>query len=350
MRSIVKFAIGTATAAAATAIFAGSALADPPASHTVALSDIVGSGSDTIQFAMDDLTTGPNGYDATQSPANYADSFDAVNPTTGATGDQITTKPGCTLARPNGSGAGITTLVADQLSTVDGTTPCVDYARSSRARQTSDPSDIGFIPLGQDGLNYATSHPTASFPDVPETNAPQDLTADDLATIYSCGVTGTVSHWNDFGGTSTDAVQALIPQPNSGTRTFFESSIGVSDATIQAGVNAGCILEVEEHDPAPIAASADSVAPFSVARFKSLDSDAGIQLNTSGFTAQRIVYNVVRLNAAGQVADSKLVPLFGDGTSANTGWLCTAAAQSILDNTDGFAPITLRGHACGVKE
>ncbi|HEY4023102.1 MAG TPA: hypothetical protein VGM75_30745 [Pseudonocardiaceae bacterium] len=350
MRSrIATFAVATATAAAATAIFAGVALADPPTSHTVALTDIVGVGSDTIQFAMNDATTGTGGWDS-QAPANYVDSFDAVDPTTGVAGGSITTKPGCDLTRPNGSSLGITALTADQKSTVDGTTDCVDYARSSRARGANDPATVGFLPFAQDTVKYATSNPTASFPNVPATNAPQTLTTANLATIYSCGSTGTVSKWSDFGATSTDPVQALIPQPGSGTRSFFESSIGVTDATIQLGVNAGCILQVEEHDPAPVRASADAIAPFSVARFNSVDKDAGIQLDTTGFSADRVVYNVVRVNADKTLANQNLVPFFGDGTATNTAFICSTAAQSIIDNTDGFSPITLRGHTCGVEE
>ena len=351
MRSrIAMFAVATATAAAATAIFSGTALADPPASHTVALTDIIGVGSDTVQFALDDTTTGANGFDATQSPTNYVDSWDAVNPSTGTTGDTITPKPGCSFARPNGSSAGINALLADQLSTSDNATPCVDYARSSRAPQNGD-QGLAFLPFAQDTVEYATSAPTTSFPSTPATNAPQTLTAANLATIYSCGASGhSVSHWNDFGATSTDAVQAVIPQPGSGTRTFFEGSIGVSDATIQAGVTSGCLTQVEEHDPAPIRANADRIGPFSVARFNSIDADAGIQVDgTQGFNQSRIVYNVVRIDANGNIP-AYLVPFFGDGGVSSTGWICSSAAQSILQSTDGFAPISLSGHSCGVAE
>ncbi|HEY4018418.1 MAG TPA: hypothetical protein VGM75_07010 [Pseudonocardiaceae bacterium] len=355
MRSrIATFAVATATAAAATATFAGVALADPPASHTPALTDISGVGSDTTQFVMNDVTTGPGGWDSQiPAPANYVDSFDAVNPTTGVVGDTITTKPGCSFARPDGSSAGITSLINDQKSTVDGTADCVDYARSTRMRQGSDPASIGFLPFAQDSLKYATSHPTPSFPTVRATNAPQTLTAANLATIYSCGTTGTISHWTDFtGGTSTDAVQALIPQggSGSGTRTFFESSIGVTDTTIVAGINSGCLLQVKANDPAPIRASADAIAPFSVPQFNSVGKDAGIQLDDFGFSADRILYNVVRLNASGALANQNLVPFFGDGTPTNTAFICTTAAQNIIDNTDGFSPITLPGHTCGVSE
>lgn len=351
MRSaIIKVAVATATAAAATAIFAGTALADPPASHTVSLTDIVGVGSDTIQFAMNDTTTGAGGYDATQNPTQFVDSFDAVDPSSGVAGGSITTKPGCSLTRPNGSSDGITALKTDQLSTTDGSTPCVDYARSSRAPQDGD-QGLAFLPFAQDSVKYATSAPTTTFPDTPATNAPQNLTAANLATIYSCGAPGnSVSHWNDFAPTaSADAVQAVIPQPGSGTRTFFESSINVSDTVVQEGVAAGCLTEVEEHDPAPIRANADRIGPFSVARFNSVSHDAGIQLDASGFSADRIVYNVTRTDADGTIPSS-LVPFFGDGGATSTGYLCTAAAQTIVQQTDGFAPITLPGHACGVAE
>jgi ABC-type phosphate transport system substrate-binding protein len=347
MRSvIVKVALATATAAAATAIFAGSALADPPASHTPALTDVVGVGSDTIQFAMNDVTAA---YDATTpAPAGFADSFDAVNPSTGAAHEAITTKPGCSVTRPNGSSEGITALQADQLSTTDGTTPCVDYARSSRARVAATDGGTTFLPFAQDGVDYATSTPTTSFPTTPVTHAPQNLTTADLATIYSCGDTGVTSVWTDFGGTSSDAVQAVIPQPGSGTRSFFEGAIGVSDQTIIDGISSGCLTQVEEHDPAPIRANADRIGPFSVARFNSVANDAGIQLNSSGFSAQRIVYNVVRGN--GTTVPANLQGLLGDGTAANAGFICSAAGQAIVQNTDGFAPITLAGHTCGVHE
>ncbi|HEY4018040.1 MAG TPA: hypothetical protein VGM75_05105, partial [Pseudonocardiaceae bacterium] len=206
---------------------------------------------------------------------------------------------------------------------------------------------LTFLPFAQEDLRYATSHPTTSFPSVPETNAPQTLTTANLTTIYSCGASGTTSHWSDFGATSTDAVQALIPQPGSGIRRFFENSIGVSDATIQAGVNSGCILQVQDDDPAPIRANADRIGLFDVPLFTTKYSDSGIQLDATGFSATHLDYNVLRVDGNGQIANPRLVPIFGDGTATNPGWMCSPAAQAIVQQ-DGFSSITLPGHTCGV--
>jgi hypothetical protein len=263
---------------------------------------------------------------------------------TGGIGDPITTKPGCTFTRPDG--AGVSVLQADQKSTVDGTTDCVDFASVERG-PGSGTTGLTFLPFAQEDLRYATSNPTASFPTVPATNAPQTLTTANLTTIYSCGASGTTSRWSDFGGTSTDAVQALIPQPGSGIRRFFENSIGVSDATIQAGVNSGCILQVQDDDPAPIRANADRIGLFDVPLFTTKYSDSGIQLDTTGFSATHLDYNVLRVDANGQIANPNLVPIFGDGTATDTGWICSSAAQAIVQQ-DGFSPVTLSGHTCGV--
>jgi ABC-type phosphate transport system substrate-binding protein len=343
MRSrIAKGAAIVATAAAATAIFAGSALADPPASHTVALTDVVGVGSDTTEIVMNDATTGPSGFDATTSPANYVDSWNATGTT------PIVTKPGCSIPRPDGSSAGITALINTPLAS-DGTTPCIDFARSSRGPKTGDTdlngNPLQFLPYASDGLRYATSAPTPAFPSVPVTNAPQNLTAAQLAAIFTC----TDTTWTQVGGTSTDTIQPVIPQAGSGTRTFFEQSIGITDSQLGA-----CVITGQEHDPTPVRANADRIAPFSVARFNSVDSNAGIQLNTSGFTATREVYNVAKLDPATLAVVANVQPIFGDGSgtvSSTTNWICSAAGQAVV-KADGFTPLPVGTAAgdCGVAE
>ncbi|HEY4018419.1 MAG TPA: hypothetical protein VGM75_07015, partial [Pseudonocardiaceae bacterium] len=267
--------------AAAITILAGTAQADPPPGHNPTLSDIVGVCETSVASLLDDLSAAWNA----QNPSDPFYCYDSVNPLTGGTGDPITTKPGCTFARPDG--AGVSVLQADQKSTVDGITDCLDFASVERG-PGSDSAGLTFLPFAQEALRYATSNPTASFPSVPATNAPQTLTAANLATIYSCGASGTTSHWSDFGAASTDAVEALIPQPGSGIRTFFESSIGVTEATIQAGVNAGCLLQVQDDDPAPIRANADRIGLFDVPLFTTKYSDSGIQLDATGFSATHL--------------------------------------------------------------
>jgi ABC-type phosphate transport system substrate-binding protein len=322
MRStFTKGAVLAAGVTALTAMLAVPALADP--AQPVAATDITAVGSDTIQFVDDDLATA---YNAT-NPGRLFDSWDAVNPSTGAAHESITVKPGVGITRPNGSSEGITALLQNTN---------VDVARSSRAPRDGDQGLI-FLPFAQDEVRYALSAATS-------THGVDGLTAAQLAQVYSCGNTGVAVKWSDLvPGASGDAIQALIPQAGSGTRSFFEGSIGVNDTTIQKGEASGCITTVEEHDPAPIANNADALAPFSVARFKSKVPAGQIALNTTGFASTREVYNVVRadVNTGGVPAD--LQGLLGDG-SGGTGWICASGGSVVT--TNGFTQI---GN-CGVAE
>ncbi|QUQ63564.1 substrate-binding domain-containing protein [Kutzneria sp. CA-103260] len=324
MRS--TFAKGAVLAAGVTALvatLAAPAFADPQ--QAVAATDITAVGSDTIQFVDDDLATA---YNAT-NPGRLFDSWDAVNPSTGAAHESITVKPGVSLTRPNGSSEGITALLQNS---------SVDVARSSRGPRDGDQGLI-FLPFAQDEVRYALSAATA-------THGVDGLTAAQLNTIYSCGNTGSAVKWSDLvPGASTDAIQAIIPQAGSGTRSFFEGAINVSDATIQAGVNNGCITQAEEHDPAPIANNSDAIAPFSVARFKSKVPAGQIALNTTGFDATREVYNVVKADPTTGTVDATMQNLLGDGGISSTGWICSSAAAGTITN-NGFTTIS----NCGVAE
>jgi len=322
MRStFAKAAALTAGVTALVAAVAAPAFADPQ--QAVAATDITAVGSDTIQFVDNDLATA---YNAT-SPARLFDSWDAVNPVTGAAHDQITIRPGVTITRPNGSTEGIAAL---QQNTN------VDVARSSRGPRDGD-QGLVFLPFAQDEVRYALSAATPS-------NGVDGLTAAQLATIYSCGNTGAAVKWSDLvPGASADAVQALIPHAGSGTRSFFEGAIGVNDTTVQKGEASGCITTVEEHDPAPIANNVDALAPFSVARFHSKVPAGQIKLNTTGFDATREVYNVVRVDATTGGVPADLQPLLGDGT-AGAGYVCGSAAASTITN-NGFTTISNCGEA-----
>lgn len=317
MRStLVKAAVVVASAFAATSLIAGTALADPPASHTVAATDIDGTGSDTIQYALDDVAAS---WDATSpAPTNYVASWDAVNPTTQAVGDNITVKPGDTIARPDGSSAGITALENDSF---------LDFARSSRGPQSSDVdpttgNPLLFLPFAQDQLNYAVASTT---------NAPLNLTTAQLVSIYEC----TDTTWTQVGGTSSDTIIPEIPQSGSGTRSFFEQTLGITDANLGS-----CVHTIQENTPSDISGSADNIAPFSYAQFTSRYSNSGIKLNTSNFVAYRLVYNVVRLDATTGTVAAKLQPFFGDGsgTAGSNGYICSAAGQKIV-NADGFTSL-----------
>lgn len=323
MRSpFVKAGALAVGASALTMALALPAAADP--GQPVAATDITAVGSDTIQFLDDHLATG---YNAT-NPARLFNSWDAVNPVTKAVHDSITIKPGVSIVRPNGSNEGIAELKK--------TGTQVEIARSSRGPQAGD-EGLLFLPVAQDEVRYALSKHTPS-------NGVDGITAAQLKRIYQCGLQGsTAAKWSDVGGTSTNTIKAYVPQPGSGTRSFFEKSIGVSDDDVKAGVRGGCITESQEHDPAPVQDNADALAPFSVAQAKSVVPAGQIMLNSTGFSATREVYNVVKADADGNVP-ATLRPLVGDG-SANSGWVCGTDGQNIV-TTDGFSKLS----NCGVAE
>lgn len=325
MRStFTKGAVLAAGVTALAATLAPAAFADP--SQAVAATDITAVGSDTIQFVDNDLATA---YNAT-NPGRLFDSWDAVNPSTGASHDSITIKPGVSITRPNGSSEGITALLQNTN---------VDVARSSRGPRDGDQGLI-FLPFAQDEVRYALSAATPS-------NGVDGLSAAQLASVYSCGNTGVTVKWSDLvAGASNDPIQAIIPQPGSGTRSFFEGAINVNDTTIQNGVASGCITQAEEHDPAPVENNADALAPFSVARFNSTVPAGEIKLNTTGFDAIREVYNVVRVDPNTGTVPADLQNLLGDGGDASTGWICTADAAKAAVANNGFTAI---GN-CGVAE
>jgi len=219
MRTLKKLLVAGAVVASATAVAVGPALADPinGSGHKVTpkATDIVGVGSDTTQFVLDQLAFDYNKAHAT-GPRLY--SWDALNPTTGGS-ENIVIKAGCAATlRPNGSSAGIAELIKNN-KTSDHKHFCVDYARSSRGRASTDPAKgpggIVFVALGKDAVTWAANKTT---------NAPANLTTAQLHDIYNC----TVTNWNQVGG-AAGTINAQLPQTSSGTRKFFLTAIGLTD-------------------------------------------------------------------------------------------------------------------------
>lgn len=293
------------------------ASADP--SFTPDADDLVGVGSDTTQFLLNDLASS---YNATSpTPTRRLSSFDAANPSTGAVHDTITARSGVNITRPNGSSEGITEL------TKAGSV--VDFARSSRPEKSSDdtassPNTV-FIPFAVDELRWMVNT---------DAGVPLTLTAADLTDIYTCAIT----NWADFGGANKTIVP-LIPQTGSGTRSTLQSLVGGTFGT--------CVSDqgntVQEHSTAPVKATSGSIAPISSARFVATTGVAKGDISdaaSSGY--DRTLYNVVR-GGAGDTIPAHLQAVFGNGT-LNTGWICS---------TDGKAVITNAGWKvaanCGVK-
>jgi len=254
MRKLIRMAASAAIATSAIALAMGAmgtALADPPGGVTPKETDVVGVGSDTTEFIGDQLAFDYNKSHAT-GPRLY--SWDATNPKTGAIGDSIVTKSGCTgIPRPDGASAGITAFLANA-KTSDNKHFCIDYVRNTRPRAATDPpkgpGGIVFVALGKDAISYATNATS---------NAPGNLSTAQLNSIYTC----TATTWNQVGGTSTATIQAFLPQTGSGLRNAFLKDIGV--ATAGACVN-NSVQQNEGTDP-QFTNNPNAIVPYSVGKY-----------------------------------------------------------------------------------
>ena len=218
---------------------------------TAPLNSAIATGSDTIQNVFDQFSGDFNvGKAAT---ATHLYSWDATNPNTGALHDLITPKAGCAqIQRPNGSSEGVTSLVTSQV--VSGTN-CINEARSSRSRLTTDPpyaaGGIAFVNLAGDAVTWSAQATT---------NAPKTLTQAQLAAIYNC----TDNNWSQVGGKNAP-IHAFIPQTGSGTRSFFLTAIGVA-APGPCVSDGGGALE-ENQGVNPLLQDPDAIFPFSIGKY-----------------------------------------------------------------------------------
>jgi ABC-type phosphate transport system substrate-binding protein len=228
MRMFNKVVVGAAVAAAAITLAAGVAVADPPTGVTPGPSSVVGVGSNTLEYLLDQFSLT---YDTANPHGTQIYSYDACQGSTcGTSAPPVTTKKGCkpiTRESINGSSAGITALEAN---TPDGKGHfCIDFARSSRGPKTSDLSTITFVRLALDNVTYASI--------AKGSNVPGNLTVAQLHNIYSCTVTRKGFTPNTWGallgskakkGTRNVAIAPFLPQPGSGTLSFWLSSISVT--------------------------------------------------------------------------------------------------------------------------
>jgi ABC-type phosphate transport system substrate-binding protein len=344
-------------AIAGLAFGAFSASADPAAGTYKALNGV---GSDTIQDVVNGL--------ATAIPS--IGSYDATG-----TATIKTTAAGNTFARPNGSGAGQQALSASANNTGTRTYPAtggvditgqVDFARSSSAPSSSFPgTDLTFIPFARDAVSYAVNS-ASDFPrDLLVGSAAQDALSPapfTLRNIYRCAVT-------TFSNADGDPVtiRPLLPQSGSGTRSFWLSTLGLTEAQVT-----GCASDlggtIQEHDGSKIKGAGD-IVPFSVAQYLSqsnyktlpttVDERRGVidlgriggtkpilltangnELNTA-FPVNRLVFNVVQTSRLGEAG---IAAAFVGSTSS----VCSNAA---IIRQYGFGTIgTLCGNTTTYKQ
>jgi len=297
---------------------AGTASAEP--TSTPAVTDIVGVGSDTTQFAMNYLIDGAlvngtqvDGYNHGRTSA-LLQSFDAAG--SGLTAS-ITPKQGAgSITRPNGSGAGKALLYGA------GNNASIDYARSSSSLSTDEVSaGLWQVPFAVDGLKMAV--------DATSTHAPASIAATDVVKIYN----GTYTDWAQLGGTA-GTIAPLIPQAGSGTRKFFLDQLKAANGGVDVTL-AASVQETQEHSDTDLKANPDAIAPFSTGRAKTTPT---IEL-LGGFNAKRALYNVVR---AGDLGKAWFSGIFGE-----TGFICSSAAKSLIEHA-GFDQLARSNGTTGV--
>ncbi|MGW1806438.1 Ig-like domain repeat protein [Streptomyces sp. NPDC002078] len=243
----------TAALVAAAAVAGGLALASPAhADPTPAgtFRKLVGVGSDTTQDVLNALagdTVNNKSYaDSAVKSASGAGiaSYDAIEPGTGSTTSMIQTRSGGpSFLRPNGSGKGrlalSESLTGDKYPDSAGAAikNQVDFARSSSGPSTSGTA-LTYIPFARDAVGVAVKG-----------SALDNLTVDQLHDIYS----GTLTTVNG------QAVHPRIPQSGSGTRKFFLSAIGLTDATLSPD-----IPTVQENQADSAVEQDGNLVPFSV--------------------------------------------------------------------------------------
>lgn len=261
------------------------------ADYAPVANDVVGDGSDTLQyvvdFGADGDPSGDTGYndagnlyklvsmDATadsNARFSWADGSTinnpiALNPTAVYRGG---TYP---VQRINGSGAGINALLADTAIT----DPTINFARMSSNPTTTEgamAAQNGWQGLQQFVLGTEHLREAAAT----SSNAPAGLSAQQLVAIYQC----TDTSWNQVGGTSADKIIPIIPQSGSGTRNTFLADLQAANGGTAITLGA-CVSIGEENDPTAITSlsstttdpnggtcspncSADAIEPFSGAR------------------------------------------------------------------------------------
>lgn len=360
MSSKNKLRLG-AVAAAAVAVLAFSAAA-PAYADPSGFKPVVGVGSDTTQDVVSGLAN------VIPEIGNY----EAIG-----TATIQTRSGGPVFTRPNGSTAGVQALSASVNNTGVRTFPAsgvgatditgqIDFARSSSSPSSSFPgTDLTFIPFARDAVTFAVNA-ASDFPrDIARGSATQDALSPapfTLRNIYRGAVTTYVDA--DFNSVT---IRPIIPQQGSGTRAFWLSALGFTEATI-AGTPMTDIGNTAQEHTGTYILNAGDIAPFSIAQYIAqgnhnslpttiperrgnielgnvdtvkpllLVAGGGVELNTA-FPINRLVFNVVQTS---RLTGTSAADLQLQATFAGTGSTVCAAATTIRQY--GFAPI---GSLCG---
>ncbi|MFC5008142.1 PstS family phosphate ABC transporter substrate-binding protein [Dactylosporangium cerinum] len=337
MRHISKVGLGVAGVAVLLLTQATAAHADVAAQGN----DIVGIGSDTIQYAADFLADGDyQGNPGFNAAGGRVFNFDATGDASGklTAGATVVLRGGnFPVTRPNGSGGGLTYFTQTDI----GATKKVQFVRSSRKPSKAEDDravangwgGLRCYQLGLDGLRIAVSKTVA-------TNAgTAGISAADLKKIYSSPpqitTWGQVTGYN--GPNPGATIVPILPPATSGTEQFFIAQIGLTEAQVRTTTEG--LVRAEEHDPTPIQTNANAIAPFSTARqvmihngyFNAGAAQDPVTLQSGGaaFDVTRPVYFIVRNS---EINTSWNKALFAPGGFLSQSFL----AQPLIEDAAGF--------------
>jgi len=347
MQKHTKLRLGAVAAVALTLAFGAvaPAYADPAAQKSLS-----GTGSDTTQDVLSGI--------ASAVPA--IGSYDA-------TGSSTITVNGVTFSRPVGSTAGVRALSSSIRGIAYAGTVLpvgtLQFARSSALR-TESGTELTYIPFARDAVTIAMSA-SSDFPKDVSLGAPGQAT--NLFTLRNIYL-GTVTSFIDSAGNSI-TIRPLLPQLNSGTRNFWVSVLGTTEAALTAGGKATDLGNtVVEHDGAFLTKDGD-IVPFSVGQYiaqgnyrtlpttvverrgnivlgsidtlKPIVYDGTRVTTNPDFGVSRLVYNVVETRALTTATPSATDSLIRSTFAGTTSTVCQATTQI---QQYGFATI---GTGCG---
>jgi ABC-type phosphate transport system substrate-binding protein len=262
--------------------------------------DIVGVGSDTAQFSIDFLAdgnvTGDLGFNASSASSRVVN-FDASGDASGKLTAGVTsvlragTKP---VTRPNGSGGGLTALLAD-VDTLPGNSQykhVINYVRSSRLPTPAEQASA--VSKGWGGLRvmqFATDNLVIAV-NTASTFVPAGLSPAELVKIYD----GTYTTWSQLPGyTGTHGAETIVPilpQSGSGTRNFFIADLKAANGGVDVVLAPSVIQTAQEHDPIAITGLSATQKPNALAPF----SSGRIALLNTGYFGATLANTVVALS------------------------------------------------------
>lgn len=298
------FAQVTVALSGAAVIAAGTAMpvmADPVSVNKYA--ELVGLGSDTTMDVMDGISLALGNVSPTDSRLKLA-SYKAIG-----SADVVVSADGIAIPRANGSGAGRDALriaigqinsgsvaiAPDDLGksrTAVSPTTAQLAGKLHYARSSSGPSGavangvVTYVPFAQDNMTYATAplNITKIPSDIP-VGTSGNTSEVSLMNIYKGNITQVITDdttgafiklaapsYVPVAGEATNTIRAYVPQAGSGTRSFWNTTVGITDAGITAGtfpakdVTPGGVT-VQEHDGTAVATDPYALVGFSISQW-----------------------------------------------------------------------------------